>query len=122
MCSQTARCRATPDRTNRSAKAKAAERRSAAWQDPKTSQNSKLLMARPQYEARTWIQDYFDFFFAFFFFVAMTLSSLVCGGPSAGLVQVAGFDPLLICVPGPRPLTANENDISGVRTAIEKRK
>jgi hypothetical protein len=49
-------------------------------------------MARPQYEARALIQD-FDFFFAFFFFVAMTLSSLVCGGPSAGLVQVAGFDP-----------------------------
>jgi hypothetical protein len=39
-------------------------------------------------------QDYFDFFFLFFFFVAMIVSSLVCGGPSAGLVQVAGFDPL----------------------------
>jgi hypothetical protein len=40
------------------------------------------------------IQDYFDFFFFFDFFVAMIVSSLVCGGPSAGLVQVAGFDPL----------------------------
>jgi hypothetical protein len=94
MCSQTGRCRATHDNANRSAKAKAAERRSAACRDPKTSQNSKLLTARPQYEARALIQDYFDFFFAFFFFVAMVVSSLVCGGPSAGLVQVAGFDPL----------------------------
>jgi hypothetical protein len=35
-------------------------------------------MARPQYEARARIQDYFDFFFAFFFFVAMTLFLGVC--------------------------------------------
>jgi hypothetical protein len=80
-------------------------------------------MARPQYEARTSIQDYFDFFFAFFFFVAMILSSLVCGGPSAGLVQVAGFDPFIRSASlGRRPLAANENDTSAVRTAIEKRK
>jgi hypothetical protein len=84
-----------PDGTNRSAKAKAAEHRSAACRDPKTSQNSKLLTARPQYEARALIQDYFDFLlFLPFFFAAMIVSSLVCGGPSAGLVQVAGFDPL----------------------------
>lgn len=120
MRSPMVRCRVTPDHANRSAKAKAAELRSAAWRDPKISQNSKHLMARPQYEARARIQDHFDFFFAFFFFVAMTLFLGVCGGPSAGLVQVAGFDPLSDL--GPRPLTANDNDTSGVRTAMEKRK
>jgi len=35
-------------------------------------------MARPQYEARALIQDYFDFFFFFVFFAAMTISLPWC--------------------------------------------
>ena len=44
----------------------------------------------------------------------------VCGGPLAGFVQVAGFDPLSDL--GLRPLTGNDNDTSRVHTAMEKRK
>ena len=48
------------------------------------------LTARPQYEAHAHV-IYFDFFLAFFFFVAMTVFLRVCDEPTAGLVQVAGF-------------------------------
>jgi hypothetical protein len=54
-----------------SAKTKAAEHCSAAWRDPKNSQNQKLLIALPQCEARAL--QVFDFEFFFFFFEAMTL-------------------------------------------------
>ena len=56
-------------------KQKAVELRSAAWRDPKNSQNSKLLMTLPH----TRLAHYFDFFLVpFFFFVAMTLFLGLC--------------------------------------------
>jgi hypothetical protein len=62
------------------------------------------LTARPQYEAHAHV-IYFDFFLAFFFFVAMTLFPCVCE-PTAGLVQVAGFKSRSL---GFRSLTEHDN-------------
>jgi hypothetical protein len=44
------------------------------------------MTARPQYEAHAHV-IYFDFFLAFFFFVAMTLFPWCVCEPTAGLVQ-----------------------------------
>jgi hypothetical protein len=78
-------------------------------------------MARPQYEARTRISGLLRFLLCLLLLRGHdSLPWCVCGGPLAGFVQVAGFDPLSDL--GLRPLTANDNDTSRVRTAMEKRK
>jgi hypothetical protein len=75
------------------------------------------LTAQPQYEARAHV-IYFDFFLAFFFFVAMTVFLDVSDEPTAGLVQVAGF----VSVPGPSPPYRNKPCHSAIQIAIKKRK
>jgi hypothetical protein len=61
-------------------------------------------MARPQYEACALIQDYFDFFFAFFFFVAMIVSLPWCVVDlRQGWFKSRALILCPICVPRPSP-------------------
>jgi hypothetical protein len=83
MFSPTAGCRATRDRSGANQKTKAAEPEFDRLSRSEISRKPKLT-ARPQYEAHAHV-IYFDFFLAFFFFVAMTLFPCVCE-PTAGLV------------------------------------
>jgi hypothetical protein len=66
------------------------------------------LTALPQYEAHAHV-IYFDFFLAFFFFVAMTLFSLVC----VNLRQVGSVAGLKSRSLGLRLLTEDNNGTGG---------
>jgi hypothetical protein len=83
----------------------------------KTPRNPKLT-ALPQYEARAHV-NYFDFFFAFFFFVAMTLFLGVC---VMNLRQGWFSRRLNFRSLGPSPLTESEHGIRRSPSQREKRK
>jgi hypothetical protein len=93
MCLRTARCRATPNNTDRSAKAKAAE-----LVQPLGEIEDLAEFKAPDGAAPIRGLRIDSGLLRFLLFLRLLrshdyLSSLMCGGPSAGLVQVAGFDP-----------------------------
>src|SRR5690349_16339609 len=118
MFSPTAGCRDIPDWPWVLPKAKAAEHCSAAWRDRRPREFRKVLITRPQYEARVS-----GLLFLHFLFLLFLRHGCLLG---AGVKLRQGWFKSQVdrsrSFPGPRPLTETNNDTERVPPAIKKHK